>query len=152
MRLGRLGQSPICRWVPLRQPTIVFRREKSLEASVAPPQHAPRASQGRPRPYRASASAKEVSDLPVDRPSRSVSATCRARTGNPNRMHKESQRGPRSESGDQILKIWKNIRMVDSLEVYLIYKKSLETCGLLVQMENLEHLGLVDTRKSDRII
>ena len=42
--------------------------------------------------------------------------------------------------------------MVDSLEVYLIYKKSLETCGLLVQMENLEHLGLVDTRKSDRII
>ena len=37
-RLVRLlGVSPICRWLPLRQPTIVFRREKSLEASVAPP-------------------------------------------------------------------------------------------------------------------
>ena len=42
--------------------------------------------------------------------------------------------------------------MVDTLEVYLIYKKSLEKFGLLVQMENLEHLGLVDTRKSDRIL
>ena len=35
--------------------------------------------------------------------------------------------------------------MVDTLEVYLIYKKSLEKFGLLVQMENL---GLVETRKS----
>ena len=42
--------------------------------------------------------------------------------------------------------------MVDSLEVHLIYKKSLETYGLFAQMENLEHLGLVDTRKSDRIV
>ena len=55
----------------MRQPTIVFRREKRLEASVAPPHHAPRASQGRPRPYRASAATREVSDLSVDRPSRS---------------------------------------------------------------------------------
>ena len=55
----------------MRQPTIVFRREKSLEACVAPSQHASRASQGRPRPYRASAATREVSDLSVDRPSRS---------------------------------------------------------------------------------
>ncbi len=70
----------------MRQPTIVFRREKRLEASVTPPKHAPRASQGRPRPYRASAAAKEVSDLSIDRPSRPVSATCRAPSGNANRI------------------------------------------------------------------
>ena len=35
--------------------------------------------------------------------------------------------------------------------MYLIYKKSLEKYGLLVQMKNLEHLGLVDTRKSDHV-